>query len=287
MAFDGMYPDEGRHAVTSGAAVREMKSAEMEPVAMKPEVATMPAMPMIVQQVQADMPGAMSVVPGGSEGDDVSEQDAAVAPLSGEVFGMLINLSGRRRFTSQRLVLYAVLASQGHANAVATARDALKLFRDAHASLLRRGGDLPGVFCPELEDVYFGGTDGDRKIRHFIDLAGRTLNAIEDKLKTAPALLDELVQFTTPLLAILNQITAVYEEQSKRHARLMRHRLRTIMTDIETIAREAKMVAFNARIVAARAGESGKEFAVVAGVLSRITTEIDDLVKVALEGAAS
>lgn len=287
MAFDGMYPDEGRHAMTPGAAVREMNSAEREPVAMKAEVAAMPMIVQQVQQAQTDMPGAMAIVRDGSEADDVSEQDAAVAPLSGEVFGMLINLSGRRRFTSQRLVLYAVLAAQGHANAVATARDALKLFRDAHASLLRRGGDLPGVFCPELEDVYFGRTDGDRKIRHFIELAGRTLNAIEDRLKTAPALLDELVQFTTPLLAILNQITAVYEEQSKRHARLMRHRLHTIMTDIETIAREAKMVAFNARIVAARAGETGKEFAVVAGVLSRITTEIDDLVKVALEGAAS
>ena len=231
----------------------------------------------------------MPIVPRGTEapaaGD--AEDDAGVAPLSGEVFGMLINLSGRRRFTSQRLVLYAVLAAQGQANALTTARDALKLFREAHVSLLSRGGGLPGVFCKELEEAYFGKPEGDRNIRHFIDLAQRTLNAIEDGLKPAPVLLDELVRFTTPLLAILNQITAVYEEQSRRHARVMRNRLRNIMTDIETIAREAKMVAFNARIVAARAGEAGKEFAVVAGVLSKITTEIDDLVKVALDGAAS
>jgi hypothetical protein len=219
--------------------------------------------------------------------EDVLEQESEVTPLSGEVFGMLINLSGRRRFTSQRLVLYAVLAAQGQPHLAVTAREALKLFRDAHVSLLNRGNGLPGVFCSELQDVYFGSVEGDRKIRHFIDLAERTLNAIEDGLKSAPGLLEQLVQFTTPLLAVLNQITTVYEEQSKKHARLMRKRLHNVMSDIETIAREAKMVAFNARIVAARAGEKGKEFAVVAGVLSRITTEIDELVKVAMDGATS
>jgi hypothetical protein len=43
----------------------------------------------------------------GMSGDDVG-----IAPLSGEVFGIPINSSGRRCFTSQRLVLYAVLTAQ-------------------------------------------------------------------------------------------------------------------------------------------------------------------------------
>ncbi|WDZ97161.1 methyl-accepting chemotaxis protein [Herbaspirillum sp. WKF16] len=217
--------------------------------------------------------------------DQTGEQD--IVPLSGEVFGALINLSGRRRFTSQRLVLYAVLGSQGHPGATAVAREALALFRGAHTSLLKRSGELPGVFCPELEEIYFGAPGGDARITGFAELAGRALNAIDDKLKSAPELLAQLVKETTPLLAVLNQITGVYEEQSKKHARLMRNQLRGIMTDIETIAREAKMVAFNARIVAARSGQAGKEFSVVAGVLSSITGEIDELVKAALSGAAA
>jgi hypothetical protein len=203
-------------------------------------------------------------------------------PLSGEVFGALINLSGRRRFTSQRLVLYAVLAAQGQPGAADVAREALALFRDAHRTLLEGSDTLPGIFCGELQEAYFGRLDGARQIEDFIDLARLAL----DSGRAGPAL-DRLVATATPVLAVLNQITAIYEEQAKRHAVLMKKQLRGVITDIETIARQARMVTFNARVVAARAGHAGREFAVVAGVLSNITTEIDDMVKAALQAASA
>lgn len=208
-----------------------------------------------------------------------------ITPLSGEVFGALINLSGRRRFTSQRLVLYALLASHGEEGAAAVAREALGLFRAAHLALVKGDSKLPGIFCAELQEAYFGAPDGDRKILAFIALAERALTAIEQGRADAAAVLAELVRMTTPILAVLNQITTVYEEESKRHALLMKKQLRGVITEIETIARQAKMVAFNARVVAARAGHAGREFAVVAGVLSTITGEIDEMVKAALVAA--
>jgi hypothetical protein len=64
------------------------------------------------------------------------EESFQAVQLSGDMFGALINLSGRRRFTSQRVVLYAVLASMGHDGAIATARETLALFRDAHLTLV-------------------------------------------------------------------------------------------------------------------------------------------------------
>jgi hypothetical protein len=207
--------------------------------------------------------------------------------LSGEVFGAMINLSGRRRFTSQRLVLYAVLASLKHEAAIDTAREALSLFRDAHIALIDGNSELPGVFCADLQEAYFGPLQGDRTIRNFIDLAEKTLDAISRATRQAPALLDQLVHGATPMLGLLNRLTMIYEDQSKRHAVLMKKQLLNLMTDIKTIAKQARMVSFNAQIVAARAGDAGREFSVVASVLTNITGEIDEMVHAALNGSAA
>ncbi len=205
--------------------------------------------------------------------------------LSGDMFGALINLSGRRRFTSQRVVLYAVLASMGRDDAVTVARDTLAAFRDAHVTLVEGKHGLPGIFCSQLQEAYFGTLQGDKIIRDFMDLAEGALDAIVGEGRGAPAMLDELVRSATPLLSLLNGLTLVYEEQAKRHAQLQRRQMQDLMGDIKTIAKQARMVAFNAQIVAARAGQAGKEFAVVAGVMTSITGEIDDLVHKALSGA--
>ena len=202
--------------------------------------------------------------------------------LSGDVFGALINLSGRRRFTSQRVVLYSVLSSLGHEGADQTARDTLAAFRDAHTTLVQGKQGLPGIFCQQLQEAYFGTLQGDKVVRDFIALAENTLDAIATVSRRAPALLDELVCSATPLLSVLNALTLVYEEQSKRHALQQRRQMQELMGDIKTIAREARMVAFNAQVVAARAGPVGKEFAVVASTMTNVTGEIDELVQTAL-----
>lgn len=206
----------------------------------------------------------------------------AAPRLSGEVFATLINLSGRRRFTSQRVVLYAVLAAGKDPSAAAIAGEALQLFREAHDKLVKGSDQLPGVFCPVLEEAYFGREQGDRKIRDFIELAERTLQAIASGWRQAGPLLDELVQSTTPLLAVLNSITAIYEKEARKHASRAKNQLLEVMSEIKTISKQAHMVAFNAQIIAARAGTAGREFSVVATVLTGITGEIDKLLQSAL-----
>lgn len=210
----------------------------------------------------------------------------ASAKLSGDGYGLLINLSGRRRFTSQRVVLYAVLASQGREGALAMSRDALKMFCDAHLALVEGNSQVPGVFCDELREVYFGSLAGDQVIRSFITLAQRTLDAIESG-KSSALCLDPLVDSATPLLVVLNKITQVYEDLARRQAGVAKKQLAGVMTDIESIAKRARIVSVNAQIVAARAGGAGREFSVVAGELSQITGKIDELVRVALRNSVA
>lgn len=207
----------------------------------------------------------------------------AAQKLSGDVFATMINLSGRRRFTSQRVVLYALLAIRKDAGAAAIASDALTLFRDAHTALIQGNDSLPGVFCPALQEAYFGTEQGDRKIRDFIALADRVLHAIESGWqRMLPVLLDELIESTTPLLATLNLITALYETEARNHAQKVQNQVLEVMGEIKGISKHAHMVAFNAQIVAARAGSAGREFSVVANVLTHITGEIDQLLQAAL-----
>ncbi len=216
----------------------------------------------------------------------------APSRLSGEVFGRLINLSGRRRFTSQRLVLYALLAAHGREGALQVSRDALATFAEAHHLLMDgHSADLPGVYCDELRQAYHGtrpgssALGGDAMIKAFIALAQRVHEAIEARAASASALLDQLVERGTPLLAVLNQITQTYEDLARRQATQSRQHLVDVMGEIEAISMQARIVAFNAQVVAARPTASGREFAVVAGELSRITDRIDGLVRDALRSS--
>ncbi|MBL8277099.1 MAG: type IV pili methyl-accepting chemotaxis transducer N-terminal domain-containing protein [Pelomonas sp.] len=203
---------------------------------------------------------------------------------AGELFGKTINLSGRRRFTSQRVVLYAVLAAQGRAGAVAIAREALDTFAQAHGALLE--GELaPQALGAALTEAYFGADRANERITAFIGLARRALDAIAAGGPQASGLLEELVEAATPLLGTLNRLTQVYEDLARQHAAAAKRQLSAVMGDIEQIAKHARIVSFNAQVVAARAGHSGREFSVVSGELTQITGKLDGLVREAVRSA--
>lgn len=208
---------------------------------------------------------------------------ASQVSVSPDTFTTLINLAGRQRMLSQRIVLNSILAGQGAVEAMDIARQSLSLFQATHQDLVHGNSSLPGVFFAEIGSIYFGEVHADLKIRAFIDQATRVLDTMATP--QCEPLLQALGRTATPMVDLLNQLTQAYETESKRRTQIQRRQYTSLMGDIQRIAKQAKIVSVNAQIMAARAGDAGKEFSVVAGVLTNITGEMDDLILSAMQNA--
>ncbi|PQV50751.1 type IV pili methyl-accepting chemotaxis transducer N-terminal domain-containing protein [Paraburkholderia sp. BL21I4N1] len=198
--------------------------------------------------------------------------------VSSEVMSSLINMAGRQRMLSQRIALKAMLAFQQFDGALAIARDTLRTFADSHAALVQGRDGLPGLFSPALRDAFHGNGQVAQKIADFIALATAALDAIGRTAPQSEDALAALIGSVDPLLAQLHGVTAVYEEESRRIARAQKKEQRNLIERIKAIAKEAHIVSFNGQIVASRTDVTGREFAVVAGVMTSITKELEAVV---------
>lgn len=187
----------------------------------------------------------------------------------------LVNLAARQRMLSQRLALQILLAAQDREGMEQAAHATLKLFADSQAHLLSTVGRLPATDAAALQAVYQGPRGVQRLIDHFISQA-------RDALAPGPLqarALAWLVDHIDEVLTALNTATTAFDQISTRKEASLMKELRGIVGDIQSVAREAKVVSFNAQVIAARAGSVGREFAVVASTLSTISTEVDTLAR--------
>jgi len=211
----------------------------------------------------------------------VPDPSAPAAAVSDHTHRALINLAGRQRMLSQRIVLFTVLAAQGDQAMLLPAKEALQLFCDSHQQLSRGGGEWPGAFSSELQRSFFGPDGVDAPISAFVSAARSILEELsrpEAMLSRAgQTRLEALIEQATPTLARLNAVTQTFEAEARLSAQARSAHLQTLIERIDEVAREARVVSFNARLVASRAGVAGREFAVVAQVLSQVSEQIADL----------
>lgn len=191
----------------------------------------------------------------------------------------LVNLAARQRMLSQRMILQTLLASRGDAQKFEAAQRSLQIFTESQQHLQATTTHLDKSAAEKVDAIYHGPRGVGPLIASFMQLMGRTLEQIERKAPGVADALIELVGLTDRILEALNTVTTTFDEVTKAKSEAMMKELVGIVGDIQSVAKEAKVVSFNAQIMAARAGQHGREFAVVANVLSDITGEIDGLTR--------
>ncbi|MCB4366296.1 methyl-accepting chemotaxis protein [Hydrogenophaga taeniospiralis] len=191
----------------------------------------------------------------------------------------LVNLAARQRMLSQRMILQTVLAASGDAGWHHAAQRSLRMFTESQQHLQATTAQLDPASARKITETYQGPRGVGPVVQAFMQLMRSALDQIEARSPRASATTAELVGHTDRILEALNTATTAFDEVAKAHSDAMMKELVGIVDDIQSVAKEAKVVSFNAQVMAARAGQHGREFAVVANVLSDITSEIDRLTR--------
>jgi methyl-accepting chemotaxis protein len=203
-------------------------------------------------------------------------------PLPAHTGISIVNLAARQRMLSQRMVLQTVLASQGDKAQLLAAERTLALFNESQATLLQAPKKLDEASARKVEAVYHDVQGVGGSIQSFSKLVRTALEHIAQRDRRQAESVAQVVAHTDAVLDALNKATTVFDEISKNKSDHMMRELTGIVSDIQNVAREAKVVSFNALVIAARAGNFGREFAVVANVLTGITGKIDGLSREAI-----
>ena len=179
---------------------------------------------------------------------------------------------------SQRIVLHVLLASYGDGAALVVAKECLVTFAQTHADLAGGDGPSTGVFSEALRQLYFGTRKADESIQRFIEQANQAVSCLGSGMTDGREKTDALVVQATPLLELLQEITLAYQQEMRSIETASLKRQRDIAEQLGNISMQANIVALNARIAAARAGQFGREFAVITTVLADIIKEMDQLI---------
>ncbi|MFO6421418.1 type IV pili methyl-accepting chemotaxis transducer N-terminal domain-containing protein [Hylemonella sp. W303a] len=202
----------------------------------------------------------------------------AVAPPRAQDIS-IVNLAARQRMLSQRLILQILLAARGDATRLDDARRTLQLFSESHQRLIGAASGLAAAEAHRIHETYQGSTGVGPVIEAFMRLVREAIAGLAHGTDEASQAIAQLVEQTDRILAALDKATTTFDDLTRGRSGAMLKELVSIVGDIQGVAREAKIVSFNAQVMAARAGQHGREFAVVANVLSNITDVIDRLTR--------
>lgn len=204
--------------------------------------------------------------------------------------GALINIAGRQRMLSHRAVMFLAL-SQLPAGASDTSLDqaagALANFGNGVRLLLDgdAGQGIPPLFSSRVRALLAANIAGQGSGMQALESFGARGGACLERLRAGEAGCEPEVRALADLagavlLPLLNAIVAAFEQdlaEALQSEAARTEDIRLVMTgaldDIELTATRIRLIAFNALIEAARAGDAGRAFSVIAEEIKNLGTQ--------------
>ncbi|MDH5546730.1 MAG: methyl-accepting chemotaxis protein [Gammaproteobacteria bacterium] len=211
--------------------------------------------------------------------------------LTSEAFSTLINISGRQRMLSQRIILLVLhchmLLEHDKGDKLSTSlsllRTTINLFITCQNNILNgnQGEKIPCIRHERLvEKLNKGGAE--KLINNFIRDVESFHSDLSNAIPISQKTLDEMVLYTAnPVLDCLNEITQIFESAFHEYSAYQRSDLvrqsETVLTAIQSIKKishQMDIISINSKIVASRAGDAGKQFKVIADRLQTLNHDI-------------
>lgn len=201
---------------------------------------------------------------------------------------LLINLSGKMRMLSHRIVMLGLIDIQNNATEPQSDMTEAILEFEAIFNLLLQGDNDKGIGQDTIE--YLKTNDALKSehikvIEKFIALVHARSHDDYDKDRFAHynlmadlvggELLNALNQINLDISSALKQRVQENQEKETNSANI----ITDILDSLNDTARSVSLVATNAMIEAARAGDSGKGFAIIAAEIKRLSEEASNTVR--------
>lgn len=216
--------------------------------------------------------------------------DPARAKVDRAALGALINIAGRQRMLSHRAVMFLALSQLPGDDAQRQFEQAVGALAgfDAGVRLLLDGDPgegIPPLFSDRVRGLLAAQVSGQGSGVQALRSFGARGQACLQRLRAAePGCEGEIRALAelagTVLLPLLNGIVAAFEQDladalQSEAARVedIRGVMADALDDIEVTATRIRLIAFNALIEAARAGDAGRAFSVIAEEIKNLGSQ--------------
>jgi methyl-accepting chemotaxis protein len=151
------------------------------------------------------------------------------------------------------------------------------------ATTVRGSADTISHFCRNNHDSGIEQADSMRKIGSTIDENARVAAEIVDKTRSVAVIASKMEEDVLKGFAVLEKNVKKMGDIKEKNSGVINgiillgnkvNKIRDIVRVIYTITDQTKVIAFNAALEAASAGETGKRFSVVAGEVNRLADDI-------------